>query len=411
MPVTAILGATYSGRVAPGISPVSRLVDEVVREHAIFLGFFERYTARGANAIADFVAGNPQEMPLDGFVNTLRRWTTPTSKDHFAYKQNVPEAVRAVRASLAKRRGIQFAADDIFMTTGAFGALSISIRILCDPGDEVIYLSPPWFFYRGMIRTNGAVPVRVPVDEKTWDIPIDKVDAAITSKTRAIIVNSPCNPTGRMYPRADLDKLGAVLTAASKRTGRPIFLISDEAYSRILFDGAHYISPTESYPHSLLIYTYGKQLLTPGERIGYIALPPTMPIASRETLRNAITMTQVLLGWMWPNAILQYATAELEELSIDIPHLQRKRDRMVKGLRDAGYTLNVPDGTFYILVDSPWPDADAFVEHLASQRVLVLPGATFEMPKHFRISVTASDEMIERSLPVFAAAIKQPARV
>ena len=297
------------------------------------------------------------------------------------------------------------------MTTGAFGALSISIRILCDPGDEVIYLSPPWFFYRGMIRTNGAVPVRVPVDEKTWDIPIDKVDAAITSKTRAIIVNSPCNPTGRMYPRADLDKLGAVLTAASKRTGRPIFLISDEAYSRILFDGAHYISPTESYPHSLLIYTYGKQLLTPGERIGYIALPPTMPIASRETLRNAITMTQVLLGWMWPNAILQYATAELEELSIDIPHLQRKRDRMVKGLRDAGYTLNVPDGTFYILVDSPWPDADAFVEHLASQRVLVLPGATFEMPKHFRVSVTASDEMIERSLPVFAAAIKQPARV
>src|SRR5439155_1015839 len=143
----------------------------------------------------------------------------------------------------------------------------------------------------------------------------------------------------------DLDKLGAVLTAASKRTGRPIFLISDEAYSRILFDGADYVSPTESYPHSLLIYTYGKQLLTPGERIGYIALPPTMPIASRETLRNAITMTQVLLGWMWPNAILQYATAELEELSIDIPHLQRKRDRMVKGLHDASYTLNVPDGT------------------------------------------------------------------
>ena len=390
-----------------GNSPVSRLIDEVVREHDIFIRFFEKYTVRGANAIADFVAGNPQEMPLEGFVSALRRWTTPTSKDHFAYKQNVPEAVRAVRASLAKRRGIQFEAEDIFMTTGAFSALSISIRVLCDPGDEVIYLSPPWFFYRGMIRTNGAVPVRVPVDEKSWDIPIDKVDAAITTKTRAIIVNSPCNPTGRMYPRADLDRLAAVLAAASKRIGRPIFLISDEAYSRILFDGARYISPTESYPYSLLIYTYGKQLLTPGERIGYIALPPAMPLASREALRNAITMTQVLLGWMWPNAILQYAAAELEELSIDIPHLQRKRDRMVKGLRDAGYTLNVPDGTFYILVDSPWPDADAFVEHLASKRVLVLPGATFEMPKHFRISVTASDEMIERALPVFAAAIKE----
>jgi len=397
--------------VAQGNSPISRLIGDVVREHEIFLGFFERYSDRGANAIADFVAGNPQEMPLPGFVEALRTWTTPTSKDHFAYKQNVPEAVSAVRASLAKRRGIQFAAEDIFMTTGAFAALSLAMRVLCDPGDEVIYLSPPWFFYRGMIRTNGAVPVRVPVDEKTWDIPIDKVDAAITPRTRAIIVNSPCNPTGRMYRRADLDRLASVLAGASKRNGRPIFLVSDEAYSRILFDGARYISPTESYPHSLLVYTYGKQLLTPGERIGYIALPPTMPLAERQALRNAITMTQVLLGWMWPNAILQYAAAELEELSIDIPHLQRKRDRMVKGLREAGYALNVPDGTFYILVNSPWPDADAFVEHLAQNRVLVLPGATFEMPKHFRISVTASDEMIERSLPVFAAAIKQPASV
>ena len=390
--------------MALGNSPVSLLIDEVVSEHTPFLEFFEKYTARGASAIADFVAGNPQEMPLDSFVAALLKWTKPTSKDHFAYKQNVPEAVRAVRASLAKRRGIQYESDDIFMTTGAFAALSISIRVLCDPGDEVIYLSPPWFFYRGMIRTNGAVPVRVPVDEKTWDIPVDKVDAAITAKTRAIIVNSPCNPTGRMYPRADLDRLASVLTAASKRTGRPIFLISDEAYSRILFAGARYVSPTESYPHSLLIYTYGKQLLTPGERMGYIALPPSLPRADRDALRNAITMTQVLLGWMWPNAILQYAAAAIEEMSIDIPHLQRKRDRMVKGLRDAGYKLNVPDGTFYILVDSPWPDADAFVEHLASQRVLVLPGATFEMPKHFRISVTASDEMIERSLPGFERA-------
>jgi aspartate aminotransferase len=383
----------------------------VVGEHARFIEFFGKYEERAPKAVADFVAGNPQEMPLPGFVAALTKWSQPTSKDHFAYKQNVPEAVRAVRDSLARRRGVQFEQDDIFMTTGAFAGLSLSVRVLCDPGDELIYLSPPWFFYRGMIAINGATPIRVAVDERTWDIPIEKVDAAITSKTRAIIVNSPCNPTGRMYPRAQLDELARVLEAASKRIGRPIFLISDEAYSRILFDGARYISPTESYAHSLLIYTYGKQLLTPGERIGYLALPPMMPREERAALRNAITMTQVLLGWMWPNAVPQYAVPELEELSIDIPHLQRKRDRVVTSLRDAGYTLNVPDGTFYILVSSPWPDADAFVEHLASKGVLVLPGATFEMPKHFRISVTASDEMIEHALPVFAAAIKQPARV
>ena len=387
------------------------MIDDITREHALFLDFFGKYEERGPSAIADFVAGNPQEMPIAGYADTLIKWTKPTSKDHFAYKQNVPEARRAVRDSLARRHDIRVDLDDIFMTSGAFGALSVSIRSLCDTGDEVIYLSPPWFFYRGMIRINGATPIRVPVDPANWDIPVDKVDAAITPRTRAVIVNSPCNPSGRMYTRANLDALGEVLRRASVRNGRPIFLISDESYRRILFDGARYVAPSESYDHTLILYTYGKQLLTPGERIGYIALPPTMPRADREALRDAITMTQVLLGWMWPNAVLQYATAELEEMSIDIAALQRKRDKVVKGLRDAGYRLNVPEGTFYVLVDSPWKDANAFVEHLATKRVLVLPGATFEMPQHFRLSVTASDDMIDASLPVFASAIRETARV
>ena len=398
------------GRVPQRNSLISRLVDEVVGEHARFLEFFESYEQRAPDSIADFVAGNPQEMPLPGFVAALAKWTTPTSKDHFAYKQNDPEARAAIQRSLARKRGLRVDLDDIFMTTGAFGALSIAMRVLCDPGDEVIYLSPPWFFYRGMIRTNGATPVRVPVDERTWDIPIEKIDAAITAQTRAIIVNSPCNPTGRMYTRDNLDALAHVLEKGSQRVGHRIYLVSDEAYSRILFDGLRFISPVDSYPHSLLIYTYGKQLLTPGERIGYIALPAAMPVGDRTAFRDAVTMTEILLGWMWPNAVLQYSVPELEELSIDIAHLQRKRDRVVKGLRDAGYELNVPDGTFYVLVRSPWADMDAFVEHVATQRVLVLPGSTFEMPKHFRISVTASDTMIELALPVFAAAIKEPVR-
>ncbi|HYK97335.1 MAG TPA: aminotransferase class I/II-fold pyridoxal phosphate-dependent enzyme [Candidatus Acidoferrales bacterium] len=397
--------------MAQANASVSRLIGEITREHELFLEFFGKYEERGPTAIADFVAGNPQEMPIAGFAETLMKWTKPTSKDHFAYKQSLPEARQAVRDALARGYDTRVELDDIFMTTGAFGALSVSIRSLCDEGDEVIYLSPPWFFYRGMIRINGAIPVRVSVDPTDWDIPIDKVAAAITPRTRAIIVNSPCNPSGRMYTRANLDALGDVLRKASARIGRPIFLISDEAYRRILFDGARYVAPAPSYAHTIVIYTYGKQLLTPGERIGYIALPATMPREERDALRNAITMTQVLLGWMWPNAVLQYSVAELERLTIDIPHLQRKRDRVVKGLRDAGYRLNVPEGTFYVLVDSPWPDANAFVERLATERILVLPGATFEMPKHFRISVTASDEMIERALPVFASAIKEPVPV
>src|ERR1051326_7435227 len=220
----------------------------------------------------------------------------------------------------------------------------MKLQALRERGDEVIYLSPPWFFYRGMIRMSGATPVRVPFDPaQHWDIPVDKIDAAITARTRAIIVNSPCNPTGRMFPRENLDRLGDVLRKASQRVGHPIFLISDEAYSRILFDGVRYESPVHSYAHSIVVYTYGKQLLTPGEHVGYVALPPSIPLAEREALRNAYPMTQVLMGWLWPNATLQYAVGELEGMSIDIAHLQKKRDRVVKGLRDAGYQLTVPD--------------------------------------------------------------------
>jgi len=389
----------------------SSLVDDVASDHAELLRFFGQYEERSPNAIADFVAGNPQEMPLAGFVAALAKWLPPKSKDHFAYKQNVPEAVSAVRAALARDRGMRFGAEDIFMTNGAFGALAIALRVLSDPGDEIIYNSPPWFFYRGMIKYIGAKPVRVDVDRTTWDLDVAAIERAITPKTRAIIVNSPNNPSGRVYPRENLEALARVLNDASERHGRRIHLISDEAYSRILFDGRPYVSPIASYPHSLLIYTYGKQLLTPGERIGYIALPPSMPVADRTALREQITMSQVLLGWLWPNAVLQYATGDLEGLSIDIPQLQRKRDRVATALRDAGYDINVPEGTFYILVKSPWGKPGEFVDHLAEKGVLVLPGYTFEMPEFFRISITASMSMIEKSLPVFAAAIRQTARV
>ena len=389
----------------------SSLVADVVEDHAELLRFFGSYEERAPKAIGDFVAGNPQEMPLAGFVAALAKWLPPTSKDHFAYKQSTPEAVRAVAAALAKSHGLRVEHDDIFMTNGAFPALALALRVLCDPGDEVIYNSPPWFFYRGMIKYISAIPVRVDVQQGSWDLDVPAIGDAITPKTRAIIVNSPNNPSGRLYPRENLDALARVLNSASERYGRRIHLISDESYSRILFDGRKYISPVDSYAHSLLVYTYGKQLLTPGERMGYIALPPAMPLEDRKVLRDQIVMSQVLLGWLFPNAVLQYAAADLEPLSIDIPALQKKRDRMAKGLRDAGYDLNVPEGTFYILVRSPWGKPGEFAEAVARKGVLVLPGSTFEMPEYFRLSITASMQMIEDSLPVLAAAIKQPARV
>jgi aspartate aminotransferase len=235
------------------------------------------------------------------------------------------------------------------------------------------------------------------------------IKAAIGPRTRAIIINSPHNPTGKIYSHATLEGLAGLLTHASAHIGHPIALISDEAYSRIIFDGRAYPSPTAFYPHTFLIYTYGKTLLTPGQRIGYIALPPTMP--GREQLRTALFVSQLVTGYAFPNALLQHALRDLEQLSIDIDHLQRKRDRMVAALRDIGYDLHVPEGTFYLLPRSPLADDLAFIELLAEQDIFCLPGTVVELPGYFRISLTANDAMIEQALPGFATALQKATQV
>src|SRR5690606_37893060 len=191
-----------------------------------------------------------------------------------------------------------------------------------------------------IIVSHGATPVPVAIDSRTYDLDLAAVAAAISPRTRAIIVNSPNNPTGKIYPPATLTELASLLTEASARNGRPIYLLSDEAYSRIVFDGRDFPSPTAFYPDSLLVYTYGKTLLTPGQRIGYIALPPTM--TDRQPLREALFAAQIVAGWAFPNALLQHALADLETVSIDMVHLQGKRDKLVAALRKLGYDLQVP---------------------------------------------------------------------
>src|SRR5690606_31997417 len=298
--------------------------------------------------MADFVFGNPHEMPLPAFVDALDRSLAPRNALWFGYKENESESRDIVARSLRARRGMPFEAADIFMTNGGFSALFVSLAALTDPGDEVIYLTPPWFFYEAIITAHGATPVRVPVDRDDYDLDLDAIRAAITERTRAIIINSPNNPTGRIYPPETLTELAGILTEASKRNGSPIYLLSDEAYCRIVFDGRDYPSPTAYYPDSLLLYTYGKTLLTPGQRMGYIAIPPTM--VDRGPLRDALFAAQIVSGWAFPNALLQHALADLESVSIDIAHLQSKRDTMVAALRAMGYELQVPEGTFYLLV-------------------------------------------------------------
>jgi aspartate aminotransferase len=349
----------------------------------------------------DFRFGNPQEMPLPQIQQAITRWAAPKNKDWFAYKFNDPQAVKAAVESLRKRVGIPFEQDDIAMTTGAFGALASTMRAILDPGDEVVYLSPPWFFYVPMILSNGAKAVRVDFAPPRFELPVDAIEAAITDKTRAIIVNTPHNPSGRILTESELERLVAVL----RRAPNPIYLISDEAYSRILFDGREHISPVRLYERSFLIYTYGKTLLTPGQRIGYVAMPPSMP--GREELRGALLVSQTALGWTFPNAVMQYAMRDLEQASIDVPAMQRRRDKLVAALLEMGYEAVKPEGTFYVMVRSPLPDDVLFMNKLADERVFVLPGGMFEIPGWFRISLTANDAMVDRSLAGFAKAIDE----
>jgi aspartate aminotransferase len=353
--------------------------------------------------ICDFTFGDPREMPLPGFVSALRTWIEPRDERWFAYRTSDERARAVVARSLASSHGLGFAPEDVHMTAGAYGAMAAALATLVDPGDEVLYSVPSWFFYEAMTLQVGGVPVKVRLHGARFDLDLDALAAAITPRTRMVIVNTPHNPTGRIVPRESLVRLAEILTDASERHGRVIYLLADEPYRRLVLDGRSFHSPATHYPASLISYSYAKVLLTPGARIGYLAVSPHLP--GRETVREAIVATQ-LTGWMFPDAVLQYAIEDFEALSneVDLGALARKRDRMMAELGRIGYELVQPEGTFYMLVRSPLSDDVAFTELLARHHVYVMPGSICELPGWLRICLTATEAMIERSIPGFAAA-------
>jgi aspartate aminotransferase len=358
--------------------------------------------------MANFAVGNPQEMPIPAYVSALQRWLPPQDKDWFAYKLSEPKSRAAVASSLTDRTGLGWDPEDVFMTNGGFAAIAVTFRAIVEPGDEVIFLSPPWFFYEVLILAAGGEPVRVSLDPPGFDLDPAAIEAAITPRTRAVLVNSPHNPSGRVYDLPALQDLAAMLERASARVGHTIRLVSDEPYNRIVFDGRPYHSPAEAYPGTITTYSYGKTLLAPGMRIGYIAVPPNAP--DRERLRADIFTAQIATGYAFPNALLQHAIEDLDELSIDVGALERRRDRLVGALREIGYETTMPEGTFYVMAKAPIDDDESFAATLAEHGVLVLPGTIVEVPGWFRISLTASDEMVERGLPGFRAAFEAARR-
>jgi aspartate aminotransferase len=384
--------------------PRAGVLDDLYETIAPFVSFFSGpiWARNGQPGMANFAVGNPQDMPLPGYVDALRAHLEPQSADWFAYKMSEPNSQATVAASLTERTGLAWDPGDVAMTNGGFGAIAVAFRAILDPGDEVIFPTPPWFFYEVLIRQPGGLAVRVPLAPPDFDLDVDAIAAAITPRTRAVLVNTPHNPSGRVFPLEDLRRLAAALEAASGRIGHPIYLVSDEPYNRILYDGRVFHSPAEVYPYTITIYSYGKTLLAPGMRIGYLTVPPTMP--DRTTFRERVLLAQIALGYLFPNALLQHSIEDLERLSIDVPTLQRRRDRLVPALRELGYETTFPEGTFYVMARSPIEDDVAFAELLAEEGVLVLPGQIVEVPGWFRISLTATDAMVDDAIPRFARA-------
>lgn len=352
----------------------------------------------GRPDVVDLTFGDPHEMPLPAFVDALRANLEPRAEDWFAYKSSQAPAQEAVAAGLRDELALPFEPDDIAMTQGAFGAISVAFRLVADVGDEVVIPQPGWF-YAPMLGAADLVAVRVPLDPDTFDLDVDAVARAITPRTRIVVVNSPANPTGRVYTRERLAELAEALESASVRGGRRIWLLSDEPYRRIRFDGVDFTSPAVCYPWTLIDYSYGKVLLAPGQRLGYLALSPLIPRAERAELRAAMLPLQMGMGWGFPDALMQYAAPALETVSIDVAELERRRDLMVHALGEAGYALTVPEGAFYLWVAAPDGDALAFAAALAERGVFVLPGTVFNSPGHFRISLTATTAMLSQALP------------
>ena len=369
--------------------------------------FSSRYGERRlAPGVADFTFGNPHEMPLQGIVTALRDHAVPHDENWFAYKtsEHVPQQFLA--RCLAKELGLSFEPADIALTTGAFAAIMVAFRLVLDAGDEVVYSEPAWFCYEPMLLAADAVPRKVALKLPAFDLDLAAIDAAIGPRTRMVIVNTPHNPTGRIYPAEVLRDLAELLERASARIGHRIYLLSDEPYRRIRFDGRDFASPAAFYPWTLIDYSYGKVLLAPGQRLGYLAVSPLMPASDREALQAAMFPAQMALGWCFPNALMQHALADLESLSIDQPAIHRRRDRISARLAAAGYTVLPPEGTFYLWVQWPDGDPERMWNALADRDVFVMPGSIMNSPRYFRISLTASDDMIAHAAPVFEQAAK-----
>jgi aspartate aminotransferase len=358
----------------------------------------------GAQNVFDFSLGNPDLPPPPEFHETLVQLAEKDSPGSHAYMPNggYPFVREAVAARISSEQGVTLTALDMLMTCGAAGGLNVTLKALLDPGDEVIILAPFFVEYKFYVDNHGGVSKVVPTGAD-FALDLEAIAAAVNARTKAIIINSPNNPTGQIYSKESLAELAGVLDEAGRKFSSTIFLIADEPYRKIVFDDNEVPSIMQSYENSIVVSSYSKDLSLPGERIGYIALHPQ--IAEKSSLVEALTLANRILGFVNAPALMQRVVAQLQGASVDNTIYSRRREKFCRILADAGYEFLPPRGAFYIFPKSPIADDAEFVGKLQEQKILAVPGRGFGTPGYFRLAFCVDDGVIERSAASFHKAM------
>ncbi len=387
-----------------------KLVDSLGKSSMIRAMFEEGERLKklyGKDKVFDFSLGNPDVEPPIEVTESLRRYVTSDEPGLHKYMSNAGFAdVRAkVAEYLQGKSGVALTPEHIVMVCGAAAGLNIALKALLNPGEEVIVLSPFFVEYLSYIDNAGGVPVIVKTLKDSFQIDVEAVEQAITSKTKAIILNSPNNPTGVIYSRNTLELLKKTITEKEEELGNHIFVISDEPYVSIVYDDAEVPNVLSIFEKSITVNSFSKSLALPGERIGYIAASSRIPEV--QSLMAAMVSLNRTLGFVNAPALFQKVIADNLDVAVDTLSYKEKRDALYGHLTQVGFKCIKPDGAFYLFVKSPIEDDTAFCGSATKYNLLLVPGSGFGCPGYVRIAYCYDLDMIERSLPAFTQLAKE----
>lgn len=363
----------------------------------------------GAENVFDFSLGNPN-VPAPEAVKKaifeLLEGSDPVVLHGYTNSNSGYADVReAVAASLNDRFGTSFEGKNIVMTVGAAGGLNVILKSLINPGDEVIVFAPYFGEYRSYTSNYDGMLVEISPDTDTFQPKLNEFEQKITPKTKAVIVNTPNNPTGVVYSEETIQKMAAIMEAKQKEYGTEIYLISDEPYRELVYDGVEVPYLTKYYANTVVGYSYSKSLSLPGERIGYLVIPDE--VADSEDLRSAANVATRILGFVNAPTLQQKVVAKCLNEKTDISYYDRNRETLYDGLRDCGFECIKPEGAFYLFVKSPVEDEKAFCEAGKKYNILMVPGSSFACPGYVRLAYCVSYETIVNALPKFKELAKE----